>query len=161
MAFTIPTQLLAEIDELISHYPEKRSATMMLLHAIQEEFGYISDEAIEWIAVKLGLQPINVLELVTFYPMYRRQPAGKHQIKICRTLSCALNGSAELRAHLCKKLGLDPEAHGVQVTTDGKFSVEFVECLASCGSGPVVMVNDYTYERVSCEEADEILNKCK
>ncbi len=153
--------MLTEIDELISHYPQKRSATMMLLHAVQEHFGCVSEEAIEWIAVKLGLQPINVLELVTFYPMFRRQPAGRNQIKLCRTLSCALNGSYELREHLCKKLGLDSEAHGAQTTADGKFSIEFVECLASCGSGPVMMVNDFTYERVGSEKADEILAKCK
>ena len=161
MAFTIPAPLLAEIDELISHYPQKRSATMMLLHAVQEHFGYISKEAMEWIAVKLGLQPINVYELVTFYPMFRQEPAGKYQLKLCRTLSCALNGSYALREHLCKKLDLDSEAHGVQTTKDGKLSVEFVECLASCGTGPVMMVNEQTYEKVSLEKAEEILAQCK
>jgi NADH-quinone oxidoreductase subunit E len=152
---------VCQVAALAGSPGQKRSATMMLLHAVQEHFGYVSEEAIEWIAAKLELQPINVLELVTFYPMFRRQPAGKHQIKLCRTLSCALSGSHELRNFLCKKLGLDSEAHGVQTTADGKYSVEFVECLASCGSGPVMMVNDYTYEKVTPEKADEILGKCK
>lgn len=133
---------------------------MMLLHALQEHFGYISKEAMEWVAQKLDLQPINVYELVTFYPMYRQQPVGKYQLKVCRTLSCSLAGSYTLRDYLCKKLGLDAEAHGIQTTRDGKFSVEFVECLASCGTGPVLMVNDDFYEHVSPEKADEILRKC-
>lgn len=161
MSFTVPTDLEKELNELLTHYPEKRSASLMYLHAIQEHFGYISPEAMEWTAGRLGLQPINIYELVTFYPMFRQAPAGKHQFKICRTLSCALGGSHELRDHVCKKLGLDPEHHGLQTTKDGKFSVEFVECLASCGTAPVVMVNEDFYEGVSTQKADEIISKCK
>ncbi|MGC3959169.1 MAG: NAD(P)H-dependent oxidoreductase subunit E [Verrucomicrobiota bacterium] len=73
MSFSVPANLETEIDELITHYPVKRSASLMLLHALQEHFGYISHEATEWVAKKLGLQPINVHELVTFYPMFRQQ----------------------------------------------------------------------------------------
>ena len=133
----------------------------MVLHAIQENFGWISVEATEWVARKLGLQPINVHELVTFYPMFRQQPVGKYQIKVCRTLSCALGGSHKLHEHFCTKLGLDPHAHGLQTTKDGKFSVEFVECLAGCGAAPVMMCNDDFHEGVSHARADEILVKCK
>ena len=161
MAFAIPTQLETEIDELISHYPVKRSASLMLLHAIQEQFGWISQEAVEWTAKKLGLQPINVYELVTFYPMFRQQPVGKYQIKVCRTLSCALGGSYALHRHFCEKLGLDALAHGPQTTPDGKFTVEFVECLASCGTAPVMMCNDDFYERVNAAKADEIVSRCQ
>src|SRR6185295_15571859 len=131
MSFTVPAELEAEIDELITHYPQKRSASLMVLHALQEHLGYVSKEAIEWTAQKLGLQPINVYELVTFYPMFRQEPAGQYVIKVCRTLSCALGGSGRLHKHFCTKLGLDPNAHGLQTTRDGKFSLEFVECLAS------------------------------
>ena len=106
MSFTVPTEMEAEMDEVITHYPQKRSASLMLLHAIQEYAGWISPEAIEWTAKKLDLQPINIYELVTFYPMFRQEPVGKYQIKVCRTLSCALGGSHELRDYVCKKLGL-------------------------------------------------------
>lgn len=133
----------------------------MLLHALQEHFGYLSREAIEWTARKLDLQPINVYELVTFYPMFRQEPVGKFHLKVCRTLSCALGGAYELREHLCKKLGLDAEAHGAQTTKDGKFAVEFVECLASCGTAPVMMCNESFYEGVSQKKADEIVAGCK
>lgn len=160
MSFTVPAKLEAELDELITHYPVKRSASLMFLHALQEHFGYISKEAVEWTAAKLGLQPINVHELVTFYPMFRQEPPGRHQIKVCRTLSCALAGSKGLHEHFCGKLGLDAHKHGLQTSKDGKFSVEFVECLASCGTGPVIMCNEDFYEAVSAQKADEIMGKC-
>src|SRR5688572_17795044 len=134
MAFSVPVNLEAEIDELITHYPQKRSASLMVLHALQDHFGWLSKEAIEWTAKRLGLQPINVYELVTFYPIFRQQPVGKYVLKVCRTLSCALGGSEQLHKHFCSKLGLEAPKHGIQTTTDGKFSVEFVECLASCGT---------------------------
>ncbi len=132
----------------------------MYLHAIQEKFGFVSSEAIDWIARKLELQPINVYELVTFYPMFRQEPLGKFQIKVCRTLSCALGGSHELRDYFCQKLGLDSAEHGPQTTKDGKFTVEFVECLASCGTAPVVMVNEDFHEGVTKEKADRLLAGC-
>lgn len=160
MSFSVPKKFEAEIDELISHYPQKRSASLMLLHAIQEQFGYISRDAMEWCAAKLELQPIHIYEIVTFYPMFRQQPVGKHVIKVCRTLSCALGGSGQLHEHFCHKLGLDAQAHGLQTTPDGKFSVEFVECLASCGTAPVMMCNDDFYEGVTNEKVEEILAKC-
>jgi NADH-quinone oxidoreductase subunit E len=155
--FAIPAELAAEIDEVITHYPKKRSASLMLLHAVQEQFGYISRQAVEWIASKLELQPINIYELVTFYPMFHQKPVGTNHLRVCRTLSCALGGSYKLHAHLCKKLGLDAHAHGVQTTEDGEYTVEFVECLASCGTAPVMMCNDKFYEGVSETKADEVL----
>lgn len=160
MSLEIPQSLLGEVDELISHYPQKRSASLMLLHAFQEHFGYLSKEAIEWIATKLELKPINIYELVTFYPMFRQEPPGKHVIKVCRTLSCALGGSGKLHQHVCNKLGLDPTIHGLQTSKDGKFSVEFVECLASCGTAPVMMCNEDFHQSVSHEKADQIMDQC-
>jgi NADH-quinone oxidoreductase subunit E len=158
--FAVPTALVAEINEVISHYPKKRSASLMLLHALQEHFGYLSRQAVEWVAVKLELQPINVYELVTFYPMFQQSPVGRYHLKVCRTLSCALGGSHELHEHFCRKLGLDPHGHGPQTTKDGKFTVEFVECLASCGTAPVMMCNDTFHEGVSIKQADDILGGC-
>ncbi len=119
MSFAVPARLEAEIDEIITHYPVKRSASLMLLHALQEHFGWLSKEAIEWTARKLELKPINIYELVTFYPMFRQEPVGRYVIKVCRTLSCALGGSRELHQHIGSKLGLDSQAHGLQTTPDG------------------------------------------
>ena len=161
MSFSLPANVAAEIDELITHYPVKRAASLMVLHALQEQFGWISQEAVEWTAAKLGLQPINVLEILTFYPMLRQQPVGKFQIKVCRTLSCALGGGYDLHRHFCERLGLDAHKHGPQTTADGRYTVEFVECLASCGTAPVMMVGDKFYEGVSHAKADEIVERCK
>ncbi len=159
MTFAVPANLEAQLDELVTHYPQKRSASLMLLHALQEHFGYISRDAVEWTARKLGLQPINIFELVTFYPMVRQEPLGKTHIKVCRTLSCALAGSGELRTHFCTKLGLDTHKHAAQTTPDGKFTVEFVECLADCGNAPVVLLNEDLLPKVTPAQADEIVAK--
>jgi NADH-quinone oxidoreductase subunit E len=164
----IPTELLARIDETISHYPvSKRSASLPLLHLFQEQFGYISDETVTWIAGKLEIEPINVLELVTFYPMFRRQPAGKNHIRVCRTLSCAMAGAENLKVKLCEATGIqckghhDGFEHAPDVSPDGQFSIESVECLASCGTGPVIMVNDDFYEAVAPDQINTILSKYK
>lgn len=159
--FHMPPQLEAELDEIIARYPVKRSASLMLLHAVQEQHKHISRQAVEWIAKKLELSFINVYELVTFYPMFTRTPTGKYHLRICRTLSCALGGSHELYAHLCEKLGLDPRAHALQTTPDGKFSIELVECLASCDTAPVMMCNDKFHQCVSKEKAERLLEGCK
>ena len=159
--FTIPATLEAEVDALISHYPQKRSASLMILHALQEHFGFLSPAAVEWTAAKLELRPINVHELVTFYPMFRQTPVGKFHFKICRTLSCALGGSHQLHHQLCQKFGLDPKGHGPQTTADGQVTIEFVECLAGCGTAPVLMVNDDFYEGVTAQKVEEIAGRCK
>src|SRR5512135_1994630 len=83
--FSVPEALEVEVDELITHYPKKRSASLMLLHAVQEHFGFISRQAVEWVACKLELQPINIYELVTFYPMFHQSKVGKYHFRICRT----------------------------------------------------------------------------
>ena len=160
----IPTELEAKIDEVITQYPvSKRSATLPLLHLIQEQFGYIEENAIGWVARKLGLEPINVLEVVTFYPMIRRERAGKHHIRVCRTLSCAMAGGYELLDAFCKHARIERKhnEHGTHLfkSEDGKYSIEFVECLASCGFGPVCMINDDFYEAVSQEEIPQLLEK--
>ena len=157
-SFAVTPELESEADERISHYSEsKRSAVLPLLHIVQHKFGFISEEAIEWVAAKLELEPIKVLEVVTFYPGFRQYAPGKYHIRVCRTLSCALGGSAELMDDLCKEFGIDrtaadPHHHPVSVSPCGKYSVEFAECLASCGTAPVCLVNDDFYEAVDVEK---------
>ena len=152
----IPAELEQTMDAAIARYPSEhpRSAAMPLLYLWQEHFGFINDEAIFWIAEKLGLQPINILEVVTFYPMFRQYPAGKTHIRICRTLSCAMAGGLEVMENLCGSLGIKRPAAGdemhnpIAVSADGTYSVEFVECLASCHTAPVCMVGEKLHEKV-------------
>jgi NADH-quinone oxidoreductase subunit E len=150
-------ETLRRIDEVIPHYSQKRSAALPLLHLVQEDQGYISNEAVEWIADKLGLKPINIYELVTFYPMFRQKPIGRRHIKVCRTLSCATMGSyrscAEFQRQFKTPLG--------EVSPDGEVTVEFVECLASCGTAPVVMIDDQLHEKVDAAKARELSDKIK
>jgi NADH-quinone oxidoreductase subunit E len=160
----IPADLLRRIDEAVTHYPvSKRSASLPLLHLWQNHFGFIDDSGVNWIAKRLELEPINILELVTFYPWFRQQAAGKVCIRVCRTLSCALAGSFEVRDAFCKAVGIDPKAeshgHTPPVSPDGKFSVEFVECLASCGSAPVALINDDLAEDITPEGTAAILSQ--
>lgn len=162
--FTVPAELEKKIDEVITHYPvSKRSAVLPLLHLMQEHFRYISDETVTWVAAKLGLEPIQVLEVVTFYPGFRQTAPGKFHIRVCRTLSCAMAGSYELMDALCKAANIDrshtDHHHPIAVSPDGKYSIEFAECLASCGFGPVCMVEDDFFEKVDPAKAGDLLAK--
>jgi NADH-quinone oxidoreductase subunit F len=153
-ASKIPAELKRLVNAAITQYPpeQKRSAALPLLHLWQEHFGFISDGGIHWIAEKLELQPINILELVTFYPMLRQKSAAKTHIRVCRTLSCAMAGSYRVMENLCATADITRRHNGVHdpilVSKDGKVSVEFVECLASCGTAPVCLVNDDLRENV-------------
>ena len=173
---TIDSDFEKQIDEVITHYP-CRSAARRCRCCIcsRKSSATFRDEAIAWIAAKLELQPINVLELVTFYPMFRPRAGGQKHIRVCRTLSCALAGSYQLRdnrracgieLHAANRNGPSDQEHShrpkscahrcaqsrprqsVSVSPDGKFPIEFVECLASCGTAPVAMVNDDFHEDV-------------
>jgi NADH-quinone oxidoreductase subunit E len=164
----VPATLVAEAEELISHYPvSKRSASLPLIHLWQNHFGSIDTSGIEWIAAKLDLQPINIYELVTFYPWFRQEAPGRNIIRICRTLSCALAGSEALYAKFCEQVGIDPEearhhhGPGLPTSEDGAYSIEFVECLASCGTAPVCLVNDDLHENVAPDEVPEIVAQYK
>jgi NADH-quinone oxidoreductase subunit E len=151
------SHLEQHVAEIIAQYPvSKRSAAMPILHLIQDTFGFISQNSMEWAAQKLDLQPVNLLELVTFYPMFRQQPVGKYHIKVCRTLPCALNGGEKTCEHILSKLkvGLD------ETTTDGKFTVSHVECIASCGTAPVIQINEDLHEGVTPQKADELMSRC-
>jgi len=153
------------MDEAIARYPSdhRRSAAMPLLHLWQEHFGFIGDEAMLWIATKLGLQPINILELVTFYPMFRQHPPGKTHIRVCRTLSCAMAGGFEVMENLCTAFGIPPPPdreglhNPITVSADGNYSVEFVECLASCHTAPVCMVGEQLHENVDPTSAADLV----
>ena len=123
----------------------------MVIHLVQDELGAVNDFACECIANRLDLQPINIKELVTFYPMLREKPWGRKHVRVCRTLPCALRGSYATCKSFEKKLGVK-EGH---VREDGEYSLEFMECLADCGQGPVVIVDEKTYENVDGDRAEK------
>ena len=156
-AVGLKPETLAKADEIVAKYPERRSATLPLLHLAQEELGFVSDAAMKWIAAKLGIEPINVYEVVTFYPMFRLAPIGKRHVKVCRTLSCALRGSYKTMEALEKEF----DCRRGETSADGNVTLEFVECMACCGTGPIVQVDHLFYENVTPESVPELANKIR
>ena len=165
MSLDIPTELEKEVDERITHYPvSKRSAVLPVLHALQHHFGFIDEEAIEWTASKLELEPIKVLEVVTFYPGLRQSAPGKYHVRVCRTLSCAMAGSYELMESICEKTGIDRsgvthhDPIAVSPRTENSVSSS-PNASPACGTGPVCLVNDDFHEAVS--DVDGLLKQYK
>ncbi len=143
-----------EFEAILKRYPDKRSATLPTLHLAQREFGYISPDVMEYVSQLLDLPVGEVMDTTSFYTMFKLKPTGKYHIQVCRTLSCALRGAREIYEHLEEKLGIQEG----EVTPDGKFSLMKVECLGSCGTAPVVQINDDYYEGLTIEKLDEILD---
>jgi len=142
-----------KFDELVARYPVKRSALIPTLAMVQEEVGWLSTEAMECVAKLLDLSVAQVHDTASFYTMFRFKPEGKTLIEFCTTLSCALGGADELMAKTCGKLGIKPGG----TTTDGKFTVKGVECLAACGGAPAVQINGEWLEHASEADIDKVL----
>ena len=134
----------AAFSEAVSSFPPERSMAALLpaLHAAQAELGWLPNPALLYVASRLKLFPTRVREVASFYTLFHLEPVGKNHLQICTNLSCALRGGEDLVARACERLGVKPH----QVTPDGKFSVEAVSCLASCGTAPVMQVNDRRYD---------------
>jgi NADH-quinone oxidoreductase subunit E len=143
--FALSADALAKADAIVARYPEKRSATLPLLHLAQEERGFIDDALIQWVAAKTDVPAVDVLGVVTFYPMFRQKPIGRRHIRVCRTLSCALRGAQETMAAFEKEFGINRG----ETAPDGSVTLEFVECIAACGSGPVVHVDHALHENIT------------
>ena len=148
----LQAETVEQIEALIPRYPEKRSAILPVLHQVQADQGYISKDAMTWVAEKLDLQPINVYEVVSFYPFFRQKPLGRRHVRVCRTLPCALRGAHRTCAVLQEQL--DCPLGGV--SEDGEVSIEFVECLADCHQAPVVMIDDELHENVDGAQAQQL-----
>lgn len=141
------------IEAQFPNYPDKRSVILHALRVAQEEKGYLSEEAMCDVATILDLTPVQVYDVATFYTMYNLHPVGRYLIQLCKTLSCAIVGAGPILNHLKGRLGI-----GVgETTSDGLFSIKLVECLASCGSGPMMQINDDYYEHLTPEKIDRIL----
>ena len=134
--------------------PAKRSMLLTALFIAQEQYGYLTQAAVERVATRLGLPVADVYSMATFYSLYRTKPAGRYVLQVCAGLSCHLVGGAErLVDYLQRKLGI---AVG-ETTYDGMFTLETVQCLASCGTSPAMRVNDALYENMTPEKVDELL----
>ena len=145
--------LRRRIEETAARYPKKGAALLPVLHLVQQETGCISVEEEKFVAQALGLKPMKVREVVTFYTMFLRRPVGKYHLQVCSNLSCILLGEGPLLEYLQKKLGV-----GVgETTSDGRFTLSVVECLGACEQAPCVMVNFDYYGQLDREKIDRIL----
>lgn len=151
----ITSEIEKKCQEIIAQYPKKKSAAMIIMHYIQEQFGYFDDEAIRFVARQLEVEPIEVYGMLTFYPMYSDKPRGRVHIKVCRTLSCALAGSVEFGKELAEKLNCKMG----ETTSDGVYTIEFVECLGNCAKAANVQVNDKLFEDVRREDVEKFIEK--
>lgn len=146
-----------KFEETVSRYPKKEAAMLPVLYLAQQEFGYLSAEAIDYVAKLMGQSPARVHGVVSFYTMYNMKPIGRHHIQVCRTLSCALGGAEKITDFIKKKLAIELG----QTTADGRFTLSEVECLASCGTAPMMQINDDYYENLNEEKVTEILDSLK
>ena len=151
---TLPEEFEKRLDSLRAMYPEDRSALMPALYLAQEYFGYVTDDAIQWVSNRLNVPPVHVMEVATFYTMYYRKPVGRYHIQVCRTLSCALRGSRKIVDCLRRRFHLESG----EVSADGMWSYEEVECLGSCGTAPVCGINDTYFENLSEEKIASIID---
>lgn len=149
--------LFPEFDRWKLRYPAgfEGSLTIPCLRRIQEERGYIADRDIEELTAYLGVSRIQIDEVLGFYTQFTRQPLGRHHLQVCHNVSCTLRGAEGLVRYLCGKLGIQPG----ETTPDGAFTLSTVECLASCGTAPMMMVNDRYHENLTPASVDALLGE--
>jgi NADH-quinone oxidoreductase subunit E len=155
MPFALSPERERKLKEILERYPTTMAATLPLLHLCQEQAGYVSEEVVAFVARRLDLPPSHVQGVVTFYTLYNQHPVGKHQVWICRTLPCALRGAYDVIAQCEKRLGIKCG----ETTSDGKVTLRTAECLASCGTAPMMQVDREYFEDLTRERVDEILTK--
>lgn len=146
------------IDELLTRYPVRQSALLPVLWLVQDQFGWITEDAMRYVAVRIGITPEQVREVVTFYSMFNDHPVGKYHLQVCCTTPCMLVGSDDIIGHIERKLGIERG----QTTDDGLFTVSQVECLGSCGTAPMLQVNREKYhENLTLERVDALLDELR
>lgn len=155
MPFALTAERERELDDILSRYPNRMAACIPVLHVCQEQNGHINDEVVDFVAKRLDLPPAHVKGVVTFYTLFNQKPVGKHQVWVCRTLPCALRGGLDVLHHCEKKLGI----HAGETTPDGKVTLRSAECLASCGTAPMMQVDKDYFENLTMDKVDEILRK--
>ncbi len=150
-------QNLAKLEELKTKYPTTKSLTLPVLWMVQEEHGWISTEAMKYVADLLHLPVRHVYGVVTFYTMFNVKPVGKYHLQVCTNISCQLLGGEKISEHVCKKLNIKLG----ETTPDQRFTVTEVECLGSCGTAPMMQVNERYYENLTVEKIDSLLEEFK
>ena len=154
MAIEFSEAAQKEYEEICTHYPDKNATLLPALHIAKREFKTITSEVMEYVASVVGVDPIKVLNTTSFYTWYPREEEGKYVIQVCATLSCSIMGAESVVDYIEKKLNIGCG----DTTADGKFTLKKVECLGSCGTAPMMQINDDYYEELTEEKIDKILD---
>jgi len=157
MAIEFKESAKQELQKIISRYPDRQAALLPALYLAQREFGWISDEAIAYLAKLMELPKSRIYGVVSFYSMFNRKPIGKYFIQVCQNISCAMLGADGLFDYLSQKLGIKEG----ETTSDGKFTLVKVECLGACGEAPMMQINDKYYGNLTKAKVDQILAELK
>lgn len=157
MAVEFSPDTWKRFEGIVGRYPKKEAALIPVLYLAQQEFGYLSVEAMEYVAGIMELPPARVYSVVSFYTMLNMKPIGRYHVQVCRTLPCNLMGAERVTAHVKRKLGIELG----DTTPDGQFTLTQVECLASCGTAPMMQINENYYENLTEERLDEIIESLK
>ena len=155
MSLEIPDRVRRQIEDILSRYPRREAALLPVLHCLQRERGCISPAEEQWVAERMGIKPVKVREVVSFYTMFRRKPAGKYHLQVCSNLSCSLEGGDSLLAYVEDKLGIKAG----ETTADGRFTLSMVECLGACDEAPCLMVNFAYHTRLSRDKIDRLIRE--
>lgn len=149
--------LIPEFDKLKARFPKGFESSLVLpcVRRIQEDRGYVDNADIDGLVEYLGVPRIQIEEVLSYYTQFRRAPIGRWHLQTCRNVSCSMCGAERLAAHIRKSLGVAPG----ETTADGRFTYSTVECLGSCGTAPVVMVNDTYHESMTVEKFDALLRE--
>ena len=146
-----------KFQEYVSRYPKIDSCMLPALWLVQEQIGWISPEAMIYVADKLGKTPIQVYEVATFYTMFNLKPIGKYHIELCKTLSCKLCGSQKIKNYIKETIGIEAG----QTSEDGLFHLSEVECMGACGGAPMFALNGEYHEKLTIQKVDELIKECK
>ncbi|HUP00004.1 MAG TPA: NAD(P)H-dependent oxidoreductase subunit E [Gemmatimonadota bacterium] len=155
--FALSAESARRVDDIVARYPQKLAAMLPVLWVVQEEAGWIPPAAMAWVAERLESSAATVQAVVTFYTMLDDRPVGKYKLQVCRTLSCELMGARRIIDHLRDRLGIEPG----ETTDDGRFTLQEVECLASCGTGPMLQCNLKFYENLTPDRVDALLEELR
>jgi len=148
---------LNKIKELQKRFPDAKSLTIPALHFAQEQYGWVSEDAMQEIAELLKLPVSHIIGVATFYTMFNKKPVGKYHIQVCTNVSCQLLGAEKISEYICRKLGIPIGS----TTPDNLFTVSEVECLGSCGTAPMMQVNDDYHENLTTGKIDKLLQELK
>lgn len=146
-----------KLQQLLSKYPTRQAVVLPALWLAMDQWGYLTNEIIQFVAKRLDQSPVSVFAVVEFYTMFKTEKTGRHHIQLCRNMTCTMRGCEDLEGRIRERVGIGPG----EKTDDGLFSMELVECLGSCGTAPVMRMDEHYFENLTPEKLDRVIQACR